>query len=202
MKLKGKKLKFRVNNQEHSERIQKALFALGGTGWNSSAEIRYTNKPFLFLWSNGVFAHSESEDYFKQHKYRESTLEELYRMQLPEKWIIRTPGQLYARNVQNELFKMGYSWGGDTEYKYLGAYYYRNANTRVGLNLTNGFTKPQFDSRLAEGCEEISLNDLLRVTGGNGAPATPAQGDDPRLPHPDTLLGKINALYGLPVRRL
>lgn len=80
-----KAMKFRVDNPEHSQAIQEALFKLGYTwacGWGNN-DVRYLESPFLFAETQGVIMHCSTEDgllFYLEDKNTETTLVELHEM--------------------------------------------------------------------------------------------------------------------------
>lgn len=99
--MKLENLKFRVRGEEHSEAIQKRLFELG-YGWCDGKRVMFTEKSFLFL--DTALSYSISEDYFIKHYFKETTLDELYKM-TPVKKIRLTSA--YEAIVKNGFVEVG-----------------------------------------------------------------------------------------------
>jgi len=79
--MKHLNLKFRVHNEQHSEAIQKRLFEMG-YGWSmmDTKEIGYTNMPYIYVENCIVCGRKGRNEYFEEHKGKESTLDDLYKM--------------------------------------------------------------------------------------------------------------------------
>jgi hypothetical protein len=71
-------LKFEINNPEHSERIQKCLFALGYS-WSGGFHkiIQHKDARYLFTYSDGLIFYSNSLTY--DHPNKKSYLLDLQR---------------------------------------------------------------------------------------------------------------------------
>lgn len=74
--------KIYVNSK--SEEIQKKLFSLGYKWDTSGEQVIYTDKPFLFMYDNSVITCASNMEYFKNHKNKEITSEELLSIQITE----------------------------------------------------------------------------------------------------------------------
>ena len=68
-----KPIKIRVRSPEHSEVIQKMLFATGCHWGSGSQHVEHYGESFLFVYEDGTITHSghDEGDYFNRHPYTE-----------------------------------------------------------------------------------------------------------------------------------
>ena len=73
-----KNLKIRINNEQHSEAVQRRLFEMGCKGWFSGGKIvQYKEKEYLYVYESGHISYGDNESYFNEHEHTEVTLEQL-----------------------------------------------------------------------------------------------------------------------------
>ena len=67
-----------------SKEIQEKLFSLGYKWDNKRVEPQNIDKPFLFIYDNGIITYTSNMEYFKNHGHKEITLKELLSIQITE----------------------------------------------------------------------------------------------------------------------
>lgn len=67
-----KGMKIRINSPEHSEKVQKALFALG-YHWNNGSVVQYQDENHLYAEESGCMSFSSDDELF----FRESSEQEV-----------------------------------------------------------------------------------------------------------------------------
>lgn len=71
-------IKIKILSPQHSAEVQQALFCLGIRWWGEDKPIvEKTHKPYLFVDSNVITYGDSYPEYFKNHKNKEVTLEEI-----------------------------------------------------------------------------------------------------------------------------
>lgn len=84
-----------------SEEIQKKLFSLGYKWINGSTEVKHTESPFLFIYTNMSFSRRSDMVYFSNNIKREISAEEILSLEL-------TDGYRPFKDIEecwNEMFK-------------------------------------------------------------------------------------------------
>jgi hypothetical protein len=71
-----KAYKFKVENPEHSQKIQEHLFSLGYKWYHCGDKVQCTNKSYLFAEVDGSIAHSIHEVTFTEANNQEVELKE------------------------------------------------------------------------------------------------------------------------------
>lgn len=114
---KFKHMVFKADNQDHSYKIQKALFALGYT-WFGGKVCQYLDASYIFTRSDGGLTYSNTNYLDSSNDYRLTTLEELtgYKKEPvttfnPESTISQFFNQLQERlsSIECCLYIYGYS---------------------------------------------------------------------------------------------
>lgn len=115
MENKLQNLKFRVYSEAHSKAIQEKLFEFGkDVKWVSENKqvVKNLNYKFLYLDDCEYITFSNSgDDYFNNAPYKESTLDDLYKMQSepnPQSELITKLESIQKEldNVKEEISKL------------------------------------------------------------------------------------------------
>ena len=74
--MKLRNVKVRVKSQDDSIKFQELVFKSGGEWGDGGANVKRTNKPFLFVNNDGKITYQESkaEPFFDAHRYTDFTL--------------------------------------------------------------------------------------------------------------------------------
>lgn len=67
-----------------SREIQEKLFSLGYSWGKIEKHVRYTDKPFLYIWTDKSIGYSDNMEYFIKHQNKEITAEEILSLELTE----------------------------------------------------------------------------------------------------------------------
>jgi hypothetical protein len=119
-----KAMKFRVNNPQHSEQIQQALFDAGYAWQMRVKEFKYTDAKFLFAASFGtddncITYEMDDEKYFKEHETEEYFLVDGNFVKVDEQFknMKINVGGVFGNltHIANLLLKEGYTFVGNHE---------------------------------------------------------------------------------------
>lgn len=67
-----------------SREIQEKLFSLGYSWGKIEKHVRYTDKPFLYIWADKSIGYSDNMEYFIKHQNKEITAEQILALELTE----------------------------------------------------------------------------------------------------------------------
>lgn len=67
-----------------SKEIQEKLFSLGYSWGKIEKHVRYTDKPFLFIWEDKSIGYSDNMEYFIKHQNKEITAEQILALEVTE----------------------------------------------------------------------------------------------------------------------
>lgn len=67
-----------------SKEIQVKLFSFGYKWGRIEKFVRYTDKPFLFIWADKSIGYSDNMEYFIKHQNREITADEILSLEITE----------------------------------------------------------------------------------------------------------------------
>ena len=100
-----KPIKIRVRSPEHSEVIQKMLFA-AGYGWapiENKQIVRHTDATYLYVYRDGEITHGSGQENFSAHHHQEVDFDWC----IPERETIEIDGvKYYADEVKGCLQKL------------------------------------------------------------------------------------------------